>query len=347
MGWLYVPGLEGLSSESSSYSETPIELWVTSSGTPMQRPLSWRGWKTRPWIGRLFGTISRPLAAARGVDAWISSLPGIPVSPSAPPAVGLERTIPATYGLTWPGWSERYDHTPSSARTLTLTFDWDSSKSEESYASLVTRLRRDCSLRLKLARATFGNGSSSLLWTAEEGGEAWATPDAAVSTRTNRGGSNGRVGRDRPLLARMVQLWPTPNVPNGGRSPLGGTMTTTGQTPDGKKRQVGLEWRAEKQWRTPSDDSKRGGAALAESRLAQGHTLNLQDQARSFHPDPMPSTNGGSSTRRLNPRFVEWLMGWPIGWTASEPVGMEWSRWWQLWRSLLFGPRITGEPHDR
>ena len=34
-------------------------------------------------------------------------------------------------------------------------------------------------------------------------------------------------------------MWPTPNVPNGGRAPKGG-MTKTGMTPDGKKRQ-GLE----------------------------------------------------------------------------------------------------------
>lgn len=33
---------------------------------------------------------------------------------------------------------------------------------------------------------------------------------------------------------------------------------------------------------------------------------------------------------RLNPEFVEWLMGWPIGWTAIEPLAMakfhEWQR---------------------
>lgn len=37
------------------------------------------------------------------------------------------------------------------------------------------------------------------------------------------------------------RMWPTPNVPNGGRKPKGGTMTATGMTPEGKKRQVGLE----------------------------------------------------------------------------------------------------------
>lgn len=37
------------------------------------------------------------------------------------------------------------------------------------------------------------------------------------------------------------RMWPTPNVPNGGRKPKGGVMTATGMTLDGKKRQVGLE----------------------------------------------------------------------------------------------------------
>ena len=39
--------------------------------------------------------------------------------------------------------------------------------------------------------------------------------------------------------------------------------------------------------------------------------------------------------RSLNPLFVEWLMGWPIGWTGFEPVGMECIRWKQLMRSAL------------
>jgi hypothetical protein len=42
-------------------------------------------------------------------------------------------------------------------------------------------------------------------------------------------------------LYEAVRMWPTPNVPNGGRKPKGGVMTETGMTPDGKKRQVGLE----------------------------------------------------------------------------------------------------------
>ena len=34
-----------------------------------------------------------------------------------------------------------------------------------------------------------------------------------------------------------------------------------------------------------------------------------------------------SGPRRLNPEFVEWLMGWPVGWTDFAPVATEWYRW--------------------
>ena len=37
----------------------------------------------------------------------------------------------------------------------------------------------------------------------------------------------------------------------------------------------------------------------------------------------------------LNPCFVEWMMGVPIGWTAYAPSAMEWSRWWWRMHSAL------------
>jgi len=33
---------------------------------------------------------------------------------------------------------------------------------------------------------------------------------------------------------------------------------------------------------------------------------------------------------QLNPQLCEWMLGFPIGWTASAPSEMEWVRWW--WR---------------
>jgi hypothetical protein len=50
-----------------------------------------------------------------------------------------------------------------------------------------------------------------------------------------------------------------------------------------------------------------------------------------------------SPRRALNPRFVELLMGWAVGWTGSEPVGMAFSHWRQLsliYLSGLSSPKI-------
>ena len=36
-----------------------------------------------------------------------------------------------------------------------------------------------------------------------------------------------------------------------------------------------------------------------------------------------------TKTARLNPAWVEWLMGWPIGWTDLKPLGMDKFRSWR------------------
>jgi hypothetical protein len=140
------------------------------------------------------------------------------------------------------------------------------------------------------------------------------------------------------------------------------------------------------QWRTPTDDTRRGGPQSGQKRAEGGHTINLQDQVQDFGkwptPDasearlgfqdrsdpekkgsqeslstvamlwptprshevgeyqysrgdktkPVPTLTGAASSlpvhqtypvggisskerRSLNPLFVEWLMGWPPGWT--------------------------------
>lgn len=44
------------------------------------------------------------------------------------------------------------------------------------------------------------------------------------------------------------------------------------------------------------------------------------------NPELMPGQTG-----QLNPNWVEWLMGWPIGWTDSKPLAMDrYRRWLRL-----------------
>ena len=71
-------------SSSASDSATPEPtLCALSSGKTVPRPLSWRGWKTRPWHRLLSGMSLEPSTAARGVASWISSLRASHASPSA------------------------------------------------------------------------------------------------------------------------------------------------------------------------------------------------------------------------------------------------------------------------
>jgi hypothetical protein len=56
-----------------------------------------------------------------------------------------------------------------------------------------------------------------------------------------------------------LPLWPTPNVPNGWRSATSDSMTLTGMTPDGEKRQVDLAF-AVQQWQTPCAKTNRKSA---------------------------------------------------------------------------------------
>ena len=142
-------------------------------------------------------------------------------------------------------------------------------------------------------------------------------------------------------------LWHTPNVPNGGRvNPP--DMTPTGKLANGKKRQVGLENQVRMVerglWPTPKaspsgpdyarvnrPDSGGDDLATAVARRALWPTPSAnEDAAGTIHgkmqfmlthaaklSQPEETAQGG----QLNPEWVEWLMGYPIGWTdlkASE-----------------------------
>jgi hypothetical protein len=37
----------------------------------------------------------------------------------------------------------------------------------------------------------------------------------------------------------------------------------------------------------------------------------------------------------INPRFLEWLMGWPIGWSDARSSATGWCRWLQRMRGAL------------
>jgi len=106
-------------------------------------------------------------------------------------------------------------------------------------------------------------------------------------------------------------MWPPPVVPNGGRQPKGGSMSLTGQTPDGKKRQVDLLF-AVKSWPTPISRDHKIIHASEETHAKNARPLSecvgRQDRASR-------KANGKSrASLRLNPDWVCTLMGFPSDW---------------------------------
>ena len=91
-------------------------------------------------------------------------------------------------------------------------------------------------------------------------------------------------------LVDMVKLWPTPTATLGTK---GGRITPR------KSREGGtlIEAVAARQFATPTARDWRSGKASEET-----HEKNSR---------PLSEQVGGS----LNPTWVEWLMGYPLGWT--------------------------------
>ena len=75
-----------------------------------------------------------------------------------------------------------------------------------------------------------------------------------------------------------------------------------------------------KMWPTPCASASKGSSPAALTRKSG------KSRARDRIDHAVMASDGG----QLNPEWVEWLMGWPIGWTGLEPLAMdkyhEWRR---------------------
>jgi hypothetical protein len=132
----------------------------------------------------------------------------------------------------------------------------------------------------------------------------WPTPHGFSPDGRSNGPSGNELGR-----AVNQSLWPTPT----SRDWKDGTAQACRNVPVNA-----LLGRAVHLWPTPkAADGERGG---------RGDLLAwVRGYDNSHYPTPTSSRRSGLQSHgknailgSLNPTWVEWLMGYPLGWTASK-----------------------------
>jgi hypothetical protein len=218
--------------------------------------------------------------------------------------------------------------------------------SSETYQSCVTRLRSDYSARLKRAQAISAIGFSSSQWPTPRSsenenrttqnapshgkthGKILAGEACNVSTSMNwttpsvcdgqRGGSITEAMSGTSLTQQVNTIWATPSVADttGGRMARSGDRSSE-MLLKGPAASLSDQWMTPRVSETDQYQYDRGNKERPVLTL-QGQSQAMPTLASSL-PDHPISTVGEESSkirRTLNPLFVEWLMGWPPGWTS-------------------------------
>jgi len=154
----------------------------------------------------------------------------------------------------------------------------------------------------------------------------WSTPKATDGAKGGPGQSYGSGGTP-PLPAQAAQ-WPTPAAQNWK-----GSSEASITRADGKSRMDILHYRAEQGFIRPAP------ATIQHGQRSSHHTPISRPLWAS-----MIASHGrgvsrrilkGRSRRRLNPLFVGWLMGWPIGHALCACSATEFTLWQQRMRGAL------------
>ena len=161
--------------------------------------------------------------------------------------------------------------------------------------------------------------------TLEGQGAMWGTPRASDATK---GGPNMAFGAGGTPLPAQAAQWPTPAAQNvKGSSPDSVTRA------DGKSRMDILHYRAEQGFSRPDQETPRHGLPSSDPRQTWRQLRRLVISTHGRATWKRMAASGGK--RRLNPNFVAWLMGWPIGHPSCACSATEWSRFQRHMRGVL------------
>jgi len=293
---LCAPGTGDSTSDSKELSQACAQSLMQRS-KPSRANFFLREWKAGRLMRLQSGAISSPSRGQRFLDAWTSSLAVIPASHSQPQESGSEPTTSDTSGHTSQMAFGFFDPESASLKMSRDTSPLGYGKSLMSWEQWVTDRRGDYSRRLKSARHTNASGCSS-----------WPT----CATRDYKGesgsGRQERKGHPTDTLPNAVARYglPAPESPS-----TDGSRRELWPTPDATGANDGTPW--EKFHASMMERRAQVKMAVAEGKTKQGSGRSPNLAASVQNPQWATPSNG-----KLNPRWVETLMGLPIGWTMQS-----------------------------
>lgn len=299
MSWLYSQALVEEYSEGISLDGAPSALW---NGKHTRLP-SWCSDKTMANCQlSQSGMTFKPLTENLGEGVLTSFLEAFPAKTSpVPEKAKASKESDHPCGNTWRESLEKYDLDTHTWKTHQCLWDEDLQPSSVILPKWGMMLNGVLWERTTLPPLTSGTGSGS--WPTPTCQEV-EHPDAELTDTGRRLSKDGKSSHSLNL-ADSVKQWPTPQA-RDWKGPSGRSMK--GEEND-LPNQV-------KKWPTPTVND------------SHNCTMPPSQMTRDNLPGALLRKGDRPNGGHLNPTWVEWLMGWPIGWTTMEAITtLDWRDW--------------------
>ena len=248
-----------------------------------------------------FGMTYKPLTETRGEELLTLYRAGFPAKTYQPQGGGLALTESAAgCGEKWRASFTKYDPDSRSWKTHQCSLLEDLEPFLETWPQWGLMRNGECWEQQTLVQTIKGTESGLLQ-------DKWPTP--TVMDSITRSKESWEKAQFRPRQGKNliklgdIQYWPTP------RSCSAMAATITPESAWNEKRNPNLETIVgQRMWPSPKTRDWKDGKTEG--------TSNRQS------PDLGKVVGQSKTTGSLNPTWVEWLMGWPLGWTDLKPLAM-------------------------